>query len=31
MDIYIGCDDSGFEMKQEIIRYLSEHNYDYFD
>ena len=31
MDIYIGCDDSGFEMKQEIIRYLSEHNYNYFD
>lgn len=31
MDIYIGCDDSGFEMKQKIIRYLSEHNYDYFD
>ena len=31
MNIYIGCDDSGFEMKQEIIRYLSEHNYNYFD
>ena len=31
MDIYIGCDDSGFKMKQEIIRYLSEHNYNYFD
>ncbi len=29
--IYIGSDDSGFEMKQIIIGYLSEHGYDYFD
>lgn len=29
--IYIACDDSGYEMKQEIISYLSAHNYDYCD
>lgn len=29
--IYIGCDDSGYEMKKEIIRFLSENGYEYRD
>ena len=29
--IAIGCDHGGFELKQEIIRYLEEKNIEYHD
>lgn len=29
--IYIACDDSGLQAKEEIIHYLQEHHYEYLD
>ena len=30
-NIYIGCDDSGYELKLVVIDYLKEHGYEYVD
>ena len=29
--IALGCDHGGYELKQEIIKYLEEHNLEYKD
>ena len=29
--IALGCDHGGYELKQEIIKYLEEHNLEYTD
>ena len=29
--IAIGCDHGGYELKQEVIKYLKEHNLEYQD